>query len=158
MEKRKIFWIDDEIPTTMKFIITDFELRGYEIEKAMYIKDTLEKLDEFEKGRNKPHVVILDIMFPIRPEDEDSYRKLVSTERAIIVQDAMKAGIVLLGRIKSSLPEIPIIVYTNLSEETEIGKHILEQIRATYPEVEVLPKPQFINTIIDAIDKVLPKE
>lgn len=152
--KGRILWVDDEIPTTMKFLITGVELAGYEIDTALYIKDSLERLDEYSEGRPKPDVVILDIMMPIRDEDRDAYNEITSITRSPL-ENAMKAGLALISRIKESLPNVPIIVLTNLSEETEIGRYVFEELRKESQMKSILPKPQHLEKLIAAINKAL---
>lgn len=152
--KGRIFWIDDEIPTTMKFIISGVELAGYQIDTALYIKDSLERLDEYSKGRPKPDVVILDIMMPIRDEDLNSYRQLTSTTRHPL-KNAMRAGVSLISRIKEVIPKAPIVVLTNLSEETEIGHHVFEELRQEPSVKSILSKPQPLQTLISIIEKAV---
>ena len=160
--KGRIFWIDDEIPTAMKFLITGIELAGYDIDTALYIKDSLERLDEYSKGRPKPDVIILDIMMPIRDEDHEAYDKLTSSSKSSL-ENGMKAGLALISRIKEILPNVPIIVLTNLSEETEIGHYVFDKLRK---ELKVkksqvkknLSKPQQLEVLTDIIAKAIAGE
>jgi len=154
VNKGRIFLIDDEVPTTMKFLITSLELAGYEIDTALYIKDSLERLDEYSEGRPKPDVVILDIMMPIRDADHNAYNKLTSTTKSPL-ENARTAGLALISRMREILPDVPVMVLTNLSEETEIGQYVFEKLRKESQVKRILSKPQPLKILTDMIAKAI---
>jgi CheY-like chemotaxis protein len=151
----RILWIDDEIAATMKFLVMDLKLAGYRVDPAIYISECCTLLESYTKSETKPDIIILDIMIPIRKEDEACYRSLVRTYEEISTDNSMRAGLDLVDSLKQNLPGTPIIVYTNLNENTEIGQRVFDELRRRYPAIEILQKPQFAEVLVAAMERAI---
>ena len=124
-----IFWADDELHTTGRFLAEAMTtLKGYTIDRALTIKECLEKLDQYFKHSSRPDVVILDVIFSVTPDDVVA-AKASGLVTASDLNNARKVGAVLLHAVKKSLPDVPVIFLTNLNESSPIGAVLLPELR-----------------------------
>lgn len=100
MSKRKVFLVEDD-PLMIRMYERALKFSGFEVELAITGKEAMKKL---EAMKEKPPIVLLDIMMP----EIDGFE--------------------VLRRMKNnpSLKNIPVIVLTNLSVGEETGVRALE--------------------------------
>ncbi len=129
--------IDDEIDTIMRWFIERLKVGGFRVRPCRFFADAVTWLQEHAATEEEINGVILDIMFPLRKEDEKAYCKIKGYKPRGAL-DAMKVGLALLPLIRKYLPSVPIFVLTSLPAETEIG-------RAVYGELEKTPEVRCIQ-------------
>jgi len=150
----RVLWIDDELRTTMKFLVSALRFSGFRIDTAEYLKEALDLLNQYREGRARPGIVLLDVMMPVRENDAAALSALGGqTDNREL--NSMTAGILLIERIAATLPKVPILALTNLSEETEIGQHGFDLMRQHNAITRIESKPVTHREILSLIRGML---
>ena len=130
-----ILFIDDE-KRYSQIYKEELELSGY---KVVYFNDVADSLDFFNKNYENILVVILDIMMP-----PGKKFKLEDTEYGL------RTGIKLYELIREKSPEIPVIIFTNVTEENVIKKFQKEK-QCFY----ILKENFFPSELVEEIQKII---
>lgn len=128
---RKVLLIDDDVETFLDFLISRLNDEGFDVIKASSLTAAMKVLKE----RQDISASILDIMFPLR-EDEDAIYEEYMDKRPTGPEDAMQAGLALIPAIVEE--SIPILVLTNLSRKTRIGSEVHEELDKQRSEEKIV--------------------
>ena len=145
--------IDDEIDTIMRWFIHRLEVKGFRIHPCRFFAEAVAWLQERDVIEKEIDGVILDIMPPLRKEDEEAYCK-ITRHKPRGPTDAMKAGLTLLPLIRKCLPGVPIFVLTSLLEETAFGRAVYGELKKTLAVRYIQRKPaddKFFELLRDAL-------
>ena len=135
-----IFWVDDDLLTTARFLVEAMTIRGFTVNGAKSIRECLQKLGQYSNVGPPPDAVVLDIILSVSPADIEAalaFGFAVGSE----LDNARRAGAFLLRVIKKSLPDVPVIVLTNLSEGSDVGANLLTELRQDKAVRAVRSKP-----------------
>ena len=152
----KVVLIDDEADTIlMRWFIERLRLAGCRVEVKRRFAEAVQWMKQYSAGKPPDDLdfVILDIMFPLRAADSDSYREITGREPGDS-KDAMEAGLALLPHLKRRLEGIPITVLTGLPREIPNGLAVHEALKAQ--GVRVFEKPaddSFFEYLLDLAPK-----
>ncbi len=159
MDDIHVLWIDDELVTTLRYLLKDLQRRGFRFQQALSIAECVKILEDYKKSGTRPDVVLLDA---IMPYDEEGIKALSSLgvrmesdtgER--LLDNARRVGLFLLRAISVVLPDVPVLVFSNLSENTEIGAAVMTEFRSNRQVKAVLPKPQRAEDVAEAIHSAI---
>lgn len=111
-----ILFVDDEIRHTSNFV-KELEECGYQISFQSDVDLALQFLEE---SKNDIELMILDIMMPSGKRFKD-----VDTD------DGLRTGVHFYERAREILPELPVIILTNASDE-ELGVQFRREANCWY--------------------------
>lgn len=120
MGKQVLLVDDDRLP--MRFYVRALEKSGFNVKHCLEPDSALSFVEDCKTGQQTIDVVILDIMMP--PGKTYSSKD---------TNQGLTTGVLLLKRIKELLPNVPVVVLTNVRNPETIDK--IKQF-----EVEVLEK------------------
>ena len=127
--KRKILLVDDD-PDLVSAFEAILYSRGYHVITAMSKKEGLEKLES-----EKPDLAILDVMMD---DDHD--------------------GFIMAREAKKTIPDLPIIMLTGISEITGVNFRAAAADPDWLPADEYLDKPVQPDELVECIEELLSKE
>lgn len=145
--------IDDEIDTIMRWFIQRLKVGGFRIRPCLFFADAVTWLQERAATEEEIDGIILDIMLPLRKEDEEAYCK-IRGYKPTGATDAMEAGLALLPLIRKYLSGVPIFVLTSLPAETEIGRVVYSELGKT-PEVRHIQRKPADDSFFELLRKAL---
>lgn len=146
-----LLMIDDEIDTIMRWFTQRLEVKGFRIHRCYFFTEAVVLLQECDATEKEIDGVILDIMLPLRKEDEEAYSEITG-HKPRGATDAMKAGLTLLPLIRKCLPGVPIFVLTSLPEETEIGRAVYRKMEPLVHHIQRKPaNDKFFELLRDAL-------
>lgn len=129
MNKKKILLVDDDPDLISAFEAILFS-RGYDVTTAMSKSEAVEKQKSI-----KPDLIILDVMM----EDEHD-------------------GFDLARNFKKTIPDLPIIMLTGISEVTGVNFRAAAADPEWLPADEYLDKPVDPDDLVNVIEELLTKE
>ena len=152
-----VLWIDDELPTTMQYVLEAMRLLGtYEIEAAISINECLDRLKEHARSRTSPDIIILDVIFTISEEERPLANRFMPSERSELGQ-ANRVGLLLMSQITAYLPGVPVLVLTNHSAASAVGNEVLSKLRDNPQVKDILQKPRSAGDLDHLIQEILQK-
>jgi len=110
----RVLVLDDEVDALLGYLTARLEEDGHAVSAFPTLAEALEAIED-----GAFDVAVIDIMFPIREEDDRAYRKL-SGRNPRGIEDALKAGIALIKNIASK----PVYVVTHYTRMTAKGREV----------------------------------
>ena len=123
MAKARILIVDDETRWAESFL-DELKLADYEYE---YKTETDEAMVYFHENSDKIDVLILDIMMP------------PGTTLKASTDQGLDTGIKLYDQIRAKAPDLPVIVFTNVTGREVAQKFLNEADCWLYPKSDLLP-------------------
>ncbi len=132
-----VLFVDDE-KREMDSYVQELELSKY---KVVFKKDVDEALEFFEKNLTEIDLVILDIMMP-------PGRSFAQND----TQMGLRTGIAFYKKIRDKAPELPLLIFTNVSDE-KVSEWFRKEKKCRF-----LRKEDYLPfELVDEVKKVLQK-
>jgi len=144
--------IDDDVTRLAPFFVPLLEAKGHTVVQFARWGEAATWLDSESARPDKSRVaaVVLDVMFALRPEDQQVFRDVVG--HAPGTPDAKIAGTFLIPLIHRHLEGIPILVLSNYMFQDTRGKHVLgEGSQYVAQAFTKPPQEEFFSALSDAV-------
>ncbi len=160
--KARILWLDfnsvKECPidySVEKYLRIKIEYGGYDI-RAYGSLDKMptaikEQIEEFDLIIAEP----LNTM--ITEESKVFYESLRDQfiELPPLSKDIFLRGLGTIHALKCLAPSVPLMIYTNITENTKVGRQALEELREIEDIAQIIEKPLFYKEFLMEIEKAI---
>jgi len=154
--KARILWLDADYSSVEKYLIGAIRNRGGHDVRAYSSLDKIpvairEQIEEFDLVIVEPlNTMVTKESVAFYEALRDRFVKLPPLPRSFLLE-----GLGTIYALKCLAPSVPLMIYTNITENTKVGRQALEELKNTENVTRIIKQPLLYKELLTEIEKAI---